>query len=50
MADNIGEGFVDSARQGPAFPGGKAQLLGQAHHCAADDAQEFRIAGQFKPE
>jgi hypothetical protein len=50
VTDNVGERFIDGARQGPAFASGKAQLLSQTHHRTAHDAQDFWIAGQLKSE
>jgi hypothetical protein len=50
VANNIGQGFINGARQGSALCRRKAQLLGQTHHCAAHYAQDFGIAGQLKSE
>src|ERR1700730_3639044 len=48
MADNIGQSFIDGARQTPALLSRKAHFLSQSHHRAAHYAQDLRITWQFK--
>jgi len=39
---------IDGAGQASALLRRKPHFLGQSHHRAAHDAQDFRITGQFK--
>jgi hypothetical protein len=48
VANNIGQSFIDGAGQASALLSRKPQFFGQSHHCAAHDAQDFGITGQFK--
>jgi len=50
VTNNIGQGFINGARQGSALCNRKTKLLGQAHHRAAHYAQNFGIAGQLQPK
>jgi hypothetical protein len=48
MAHDIGESFIDRACDGTAIRRRKAEDLSKAFERATNDAEQFRIAVQFK--
>lgn len=48
MAHDVGQSFIDRARDGAPILRRKAEDLGEAFKRAADDTEELRIAVQFQ--
>jgi len=46
MAQDVGERFIDGARDGPALRGGESERFGQRFHCSAHGRKQSGIAAQ----